>query len=189
MKGFNTYSAERNVYSKDEHSDRYTPPSIIVYPIEESPAVTQSMERDSDTLAEFLAPVEIPVYAPISEQIFGQQSRQSQISLEHTLNLITERSRIHKRHMDDIQQRHRELHGQLFGAQLHSDLDNHKREMNLQTTLLRLDAERRKEELAFWKDTSELRDKLFEEATEYQAVRHRTSLLGNAEPGGIPYGR
>jgi hypothetical protein len=191
MTGFNTYRTGENLYGNDERSEAYGAVSgyaVAVYPVEDTPAVAHFMERDAGSLADFLAPVEISAYAPISEQIFGEQSRQSKISLEHILNLMNERARIHKRHMDDIEERHRQLHGQLFGAQLHSKEDNHKREMGLQTTLMRLDTERRKEELTFWKDSSDLRESLFELAKEYQAARHRTALLGDVESGGEPYG-
>ncbi len=154
---------------------------LKVYRIEEVPVMVSTIRPDADTLAKLLQPVDIPPYASVAEQVFGPQARQARLSLEHIHNLLKERSRLHKRHLDDIEWRHRQVQGHLSGASLHGKLDNHKREDVLHGTLIKLDAERRKEELAFWKDSADLRENLFETAKEYGATRHRTTLLGGAE--------
>jgi hypothetical protein len=146
------------------------------------------MKADANTLAKVLQPVHLSQYSTVAEQVFGAQNQQSKLSLEHIVNLLTERAQLHKRHLDDIQRRHLDVHSQLFGAKLHSKLDNHKRAMTLQTTILKLDEQRRNEELAFWKDTAELRNQFFEAAGEYSASRHRVSLLEDIESGVDVYG-
>ena len=52
---------------------------------------------------------------------------------------------------------------------------------NLQSQLLQLEQQRREEELAFWKDTVELRKELFESATDYRNTRHRYSIFSQVE--------
>jgi len=52
--------------------------------------------------------------------------------------------------------------------------------------LLQLEQSRRDEELAFWKDTVELREKLFENSVDYRAAKHRESIFSDVE---TDYGR
>jgi len=140
------------------------------------------MRRDAATLAEMLQPVYLPEDAPLSEQVFGNQARQQKLSVIHFLNLLNERTSLHKKILDDIAHRHMAIQVQLSGAQLHASLDNHGREMKLEGMLMKLEGERRQEEVDFWKTTAELREQLFDNAKLYQALRHRTSLLEGAEP-------
>ena len=118
----------------------------------------------------------------VADRVFGLQTRQAKISLESITAAMALRRLLHKQHMDDIQQRHEDIHGQMYGAFLHSRLDNHKRAMSLQNTLIRLDEQRRKEELSYWKDTLELRAQALESATEYGQARQRMTFLQNIEP-------
>ena len=53
--------------------------------------------------------------------------------------------------------------------------------MNLEKLLVQLEHEKRQEELAFWKDTAEVRKDLFAQAFEYTATRRRSQLLGSLE--------
>jgi hypothetical protein len=135
------------------------------------------MQQDALTLVQMLRPMRIAEDAGLAEQVFGNQTRQQRLSLEHVGNLVNERTKIHKRLLNDIEHRHMEIQGQLFGAQLHAKLDNHGRELKLERLLLQLDEQRRREELEFWRDTAKLRDQIFDTAKEYQARRHRISLL------------
>lgn len=158
---------------------------VTIHPLKDLPATLRYTHRDAETLAMFLRPVDVPLYSSVAQQVFGARTRESGISMEHLLNLFYERARIHERHMNDIERRHHGLQEQLFGAQLHSSLDNHKRELTVQSSLMQLDSERRKEELAFWKDSSDIRESLFDAAKEYQASRHRASFLEGLESGGM----
>jgi len=142
----------------------------------------EGIQKDAATLAEMLAPVSLPgEYQSIAEQVFGSQARQQRLSMKHLANLLEERVRLHQRHLKDIA--HRDIHIQerLFGAQLHWKLDNGRRATNLEKILVELDKDKRQEELAFWKDTAELRTKMFELAGEYGALQHRLSLLEDVE--------
>ena len=158
------------------------------FPISSGTATGKAMEADANTLAKLLSPVTISEYASIADQIFGSQAERQKLSLEHILNLINERSILHKRHHAEIQRRHKDVHTQLEGAKRDWRLDNHRLASQLQSTLIQLDEQRHREELQFWKDTTDLREKLFETAEEYQAGRHRASLLEGTEIEGGAYG-
>lgn len=160
------------------------------YPlISSETAAGKAMQADANTLAKLLSPVSISGYASIADQIFGSQAERQKLSLEHILNLVNERSILHKRHLAEIQRRHMDVHAQLAGARRDWRLDNHRLATQLQSALIQLDEQRHREELQFWKDTTDLREKLFETAEEYQAGRHRASLLEGTEPGGGAYDR
>ena len=82
-----------------------------------------------------------------------------------------------------------DVHAQLEGAKRDWRLDNHRLASQLQSTLIQLDEQRHRGELQFWKDTTDLREKLFETAEEYQAGRHRASLLESMDTGSDAYDR
>ena len=140
------------------------------------------MNRDATTLARMLQPVELNEDAPLAEQIFGNQARQQRFSLVHAVNLLGERAQLHKRHVEDIDHRHLQVQEELFGARLHAREDGYRRATKLEQMLIPLEKERRQEDLAFWKDTADLRDRLFELGGDYQTVRHRAALLSGLEP-------
>lgn len=142
------------------------------------------LQRDAMTLARFLSPVPLPPEASVAAVVFGAQARRLTLSLEHAANLLYERTLLHERLLADIGHRHLQVHDQLYGARLQGKLDDFRRADRLEGMLLQLDEQRRKEELAFWKDTAEVREALFEQAGEYGALRHRTALLEGLEPGG-----
>ena len=142
----------------------------------------EGIQKDAVTLAEMLAPVYVPgEYVSLAEQVFGSQARQQKLSMRHLANLLEERVRLHQRHLKDIAHRDMHIQERLFGAQLHWKLDGGRRATNLEKILVELDKDKRQEELALWKDTAELRTKMFELAGEYGALQHRLSLLEDME--------
>lgn len=148
---------------------------------------TLSFGRDADTLAQMLTPVDIPQDSPIADQLFGGQSRQLRFSLEHFVNLLNERGKLHKRHIADINHRHMHVQGRLFGARLHGRLDGYKNATRFEQMIAQLDEQKRREELQFWKDSMEVRELMFEAAKEYHALSHRAALFRGLEPVGVPY--
>ena len=76
----------------------------------------------------------------------------------------------------------------LYGAHLNKHLDKGKRATQMQQMLHQLGNQRRQEELALWKDTSTLRERLFDLAKEYQDAKHRTGLMKSVEAGDAAYG-
>lgn len=69
----------------------------------------------------------------------------------------------------------------LFGASIMPNLDGGRRQGQLEQLLLTLESDKRKEELDFWKDKIELKQKIFEAAKEYSATSHRTVILKDME--------
>ena len=101
-------------------------------------------------------------------------------------NLFYERCKLNKQHIQDIDHRHLEIQEKKFGVEINLTPDNSKRLSNLEGQLLQLEQARREEELAFWKDTVELREKLFENSVDYRAAKHRGSIFSDVESD---YGR
>ena len=135
-------------------------------------AMSPPPASDSDTMA---------------TQIFGAQQQQEYLGLKHLSHLFYERCRLHRQHLRDIDHRHIEAQEKLFGVIINNFPDKAKRQSNLESQLLQLESQRREEELAFWKDTVDLRDKLFEGATQYRQAKQRHSIFDAVEvPDGGP---
>jgi len=190
LRSYNTmanyqYQMKNGIY--DSHSGYSVPQPVgyvgrmyrITLPEHEA---FEGIQKDAATLAEMLNPVYLPgEYQSIAEQVFGSQARQQRLSMKHLASLLEERVRLHQRHLKDIAHRDMHIQERLFGAQLHWKLDGGRRATNLEKILVELDKDKRQEELAFWKDTAELRTKMFELAGEYGALQHRLSLLEDME--------
>lgn len=117
----------------------------------------------------------------IADQIFGSHKRRQYTDVKHLANLLSERAKLHAQHIRDIDDRHREIQEKKFGVEINHTPDKAKRLTNLESQLLQLEAQRRDEELAFWKDSVELRQKMFEAAGEYRAASHRYSVFSAVE--------
>jgi hypothetical protein len=74
-----------------------------------------------------------------------------------------------------------EVQEKLFGVVINNFPDKAKRQSTLETQLLQLESQRRDEELAFWKDTVDLRAGLFDGAGRYRDARHRYSVFADVE--------
>jgi len=116
-------------------------------------------------------------YDDIPGQVFGNQLRLEKFSAEHLANLLYERAALYARHMKDITSSHLKVQEQLFCERINSPQQATRRQMALETLLVRLESDRRRAELDFWKDTQEIRQGLFEKAGAYQAASHRARLL------------
>ena len=66
---------------------------------------------------------------------------------------------------------------ELFKEKLMSPREASRRQVALETMLLDLEKDKRKEELEFWSDSKDIRESLFENAGEYQASSHRVQML------------
>jgi hypothetical protein len=131
-------------------------------------------------LEEVLRPA-IGTSATISDQIFGNEMKQQHFGLKHLANLLYERCMLHKRHVDDIRHRHLQIQADRYGVIVNRSPDSAKRLTSLEGQLLQLENAKREEELAFWKDTTDVREKLFESAGLYRDAKHRYSLFSDME--------
>lgn len=161
----------------------YQYPSLLQWP---KSRYFSQLQPDAELLRETLSPPGGSLENTLSEQVFGRELRQQNFSLQHLSHLFYERCRLHHKHVQDILDRHLEIQGKLYGVIINRSPDGGKRMGTLESELLQLEQQRREEELAFWKDTMELREKMFESASLYQGTRQRFSLFADVE---AKYGR
>ena len=167
---------QQSQYSVQEAKPEY--PLLLSWP---DKGYFEKFKPDADLLQKALSPLEKSLTYNIADQIFGNQKQLEYLSLKHLANLFYERSQLHKQHIQDIDHRHLEIQEKKFGAEINHTFENAKRLSNLEGQLLQLEQQRRDEELAFWKDTAELREKMFEKAGSYRAAKQRYSVFSEVE--------
>ncbi|MFX1578789.1 MAG: hypothetical protein ACFFBJ_04020 [Promethearchaeota archaeon] len=75
----------------------------------------------------------------------------------------------------------REFQERLSIVKMHFPLDGGRTQQNLEKLIVELERQRHDEELNFWKDSADVRGKLFENAATYSATQHRRELLCGVE--------
>lgn len=169
---------EQSQYSASKHDDKYSKLPLFQWP---SNGYFRGLKPDAELFQTALRPEKKYERQAVSEQIFGNEIKQQYCGLKHISNLLRERSALHEKHMQEINSRDMDVQGKLFGAQIHNNPDKARRLSNLEGHLAQLDKERRDEELAFWRDTVELREKLFEGADNYRGAKHRFTVFSDVE--------
>ena len=123
-----------------------------------------------------------PTPAPdedLAARVFGNQLRLKKISVQHLANLLTERARLYAKHVAEIKSKHIQIQEEVFREKLMSPQPASRRQVALEGLLVQLEKEKRNVESDFWADTRDIRETLFENAGEYQAASHRSSLLSS----------
>ena len=161
--------------SKLEHS-LYN--SLLQWP---SNGYFERLKPDAALLREALTSYAGPVTSTVAEQIFGSQARQQEISLKHHANILYERALLHRNHLKDIDRRLMECQEKLSIIKMHFPVDGGRGQQNLEKLIIQLEEQHRKEEIDFWKDSTEIREKLFEDAATYSATRRRKNMLYGME--------
>ena len=172
---------QQNAYSagcQDKYSCSQKYPSLLYWPRH---GYFDTLKRDTDLLGDALSPLAVCNANSLSDQVFGNQLKQQGIGLKHQGNLFYERCKMHNQHIQDIDDRHLKVQGKLFGVEINNFPDRNKRMGNLEGQLLMLENQRREEELAFWRDTVELRQNMFETAASYKDARNRYSIFSDVE--------
>ena len=178
----NKTSEMRNLYfQQSQYSVESVEPDIPLFLQRPSNGYFEKLKPDADLLQRALNPETDSKNKTVSEQIFGNEIKQQYISLKHAANLFYERCKLNKQHIQDIDHRHLDIQEKKFGAEINHTPENSKRLISLEGQLLQLEQARRDEELAFWKDTVELREKLFENSVDYRAAKHRESIFSDVE--------
>ncbi|MHC4281308.1 MAG: hypothetical protein ACYSUJ_14325 [Planctomycetota bacterium] len=176
-----TYELRNLYFQQSQHSvEQAKPdyPSLLQWP---KNGYFEKLKPDADLLQKALSPLEKSAVDSIADQVFGNQKRSEYLGLKHLANLFYERCKLHKQHIKDIDHSHIKIQESLFGVKINNIPENARRLSNLEGQLLQLESQRRDEELAFWKDTVELREKLFEGAATYKDANHRYSVLADVE--------
>lgn len=176
----------RNLYFKQNHYSANT----LYETIDHEPMILlprdwnfKALQMDLNMLEKNVKQNSQDSYKSVAEQVFGSELKKQYTHLKHAAHLLTERSSLHQRHLKEIDRRHIEAQEKLFGAQINKTPENAKRVLNLEGQLAQLDKERRDEEVAFWKDTVELRQQLLENSWNYRDARQRSEVFADVEAG------
>ena len=169
---------QKSQYSAEKQDDTYHKLPLFQWPAN---GYFKGLRTDIELFQTALQPEKSYTQQTVSEKIFGNDIKQQYCSLKHVANLLRERSILHEKHIKEINSRDMEAQEKLFGVQINNNSDKAKRLSNLEGHLAQLDKERREEELAFWRDTVELREKLFEGADNYRGARHRFTVFSDVE--------
>ncbi len=175
-----TYEIRKLYFEQSQYSAKEPEPyepQLLQWPEKYS---FKKFKPDAYLLQKALLSVDKSTYS-VADQVFGNQKEQEHTSLQHAANLLHERAKLHEQHIGDIDHSHLKVQHELFGVKINNFPDRARRLSNLEGQLLQLESQRRDEELAFWKDTVDLRDKLFESAATYKAANHRYSIFSKVE--------
>jgi hypothetical protein len=139
------------------------------------------LRPDAILLRQALSSYASPEASTTAEQVFGNQARQQKIGLKHLVNILYERAVLHRSHLKDIDRRLMDCQEKLSILKMHFPVDGGRSQQNLEKLVIQLEEQHRKEELDFWKDTTEVREKLFEQANVYSATKRRKDMLYGME--------
>jgi len=140
-----------------------------------------TLKPDAWLLREALTPYKLLESSTVAEQVFGTQARQQKLGLKHLANIFYERALLDAKHLKEIDRRLMNCHEKLSIFKMHFPVDAGRTQQNLERLVVQLEEERRAEEINFWKDTTEIRQKLFEDAGAYSATRRRRDMLYGVE--------
>jgi len=139
------------------------------------------LRPDAILLRQALTPYVSPETSTTAEQVFGALVRQQKIGLRHNSNTLYERAQLDAKHLKEINRRLMDCHEKLWILKLHFPIDAGRTQQNLERLVVQLEQERRTEEINFWKDITEIRQKLFEDASAYSATKRRKDMLYGVE--------
>lgn len=145
----------------------------------------EKFKPDAALLEEAIYPDPLPRDATLAEQVFGSQARQQRIGLRHLANVLHERALFHRRHLQDIDRRLVDCQDRLSILKMHLPLDGGRAQQHLEKLVIELEKQRHDEEISFWKDSTEIRQQLFESAATYGSAQRRQDMLDGVEADGI----
>ena len=176
----NLYFQQRNNDSYDQASRDYPQPGWLNY------SMPTQLHLEGDLLRKILSPDADRPEGSIAEKVFGTQLRRNYVDLQHNLNLLRERTLMHEKHVEEIDDRHRKTQERLFGTEINHFPDRARQIGNWESQLSQLEQQKREAETSFWKDTVELRKELFQAAGDYHNTHHRYhTLAGLGENYGV----
>ena len=115
----------------------------------------------------------------LAYQVFGRQLHLEGLSFKHLGQFLYERCKLHYTHVEEINHRHGQCQESLSLAKLNRAMEGDRRLAGLERTLVQLESDKRREELAFWADTIELRKGISEKAQDYANMKDRASILAS----------
>ncbi|MFX0097871.1 MAG: hypothetical protein ACFE7E_08950, partial [Candidatus Hodarchaeota archaeon] len=115
----------------------------------------------------------------LAEEIIKEKQKFQKTSLVQIINLIAEREKAKQRNMRSLDSEIMDVQSQLYVYRCHVypiSPDN-KRKSNLERALSELENRRRQEDIACWKDTLKLWQRLLEIIAEYRATLRKVALI------------
>ncbi len=116
----------------------------------------------------------------LADRVFGRQLQQGSFELRLSAATASRRAEVHEAQMEEMDELHNEVFNQLNFARRPYRLTTPQQIGQLQRMMHQLESDRRREELAYWKDMAEIRQQSLEQAFEYRATRDRYGLLGGS---------
>ena len=135
------------------------------------------LDNDLQEMAIHVNEATKPQSGILSQRVFGQQLDQTKTTAKHLGNLLAERWKIYRAHVQELQEEISDAKNRLTFASRPNSITPPQQATNLEKMLFRLESERRKEQTDFWKDSAELRGKMWETVHEYRATSNRAHLL------------
>ncbi len=173
---------EERYFNLSPGSDREGAGPIDLYgPHEVQNNYFEKFHRDAALLKEALSTGAGPCDATLAEQVFGGQARQQKIGLGHLANVLYERALLHKKHLRDIDWRLNDCLDRLSVLKMQFPLGGGRPQQQLEKVVIELERQRHEEEIAFWKDSADIRQQLFENAATYGAAKRRKDMLYGVE--------
>lgn len=117
----------------------------------------------------------------LAEKVFGQQLEEKKASGRHLTSLLSERWKLYHDHIEELRNEINDLRNRLNMVARPYVILHPMIGANIERHLFRLESDARKEEIEFWKDSAEIRDKMLDVAHEYRKGVNRSRLFGQEE--------
>jgi len=171
MDRYQLHRFQQEYFSHSQYSPQAPAPSAYIV----GRPASYSLEAERPFLDEILQKQDY-AKTTLPDRVFGRQIRHTRLSAKRLAKLLQERCVLHYRHLAEINHRSMRCQEYLFLARLQGQADS-RHLSNLERLLVQLESEKRREELALWKDTMELRNALFEKTQEYATAKDRAAVL------------
>lgn len=181
MESYSWYSKERewNGYQRysEGNSDEQPLPHLDLSP----ELLASALRKDLASLTAYSHVTYPKIEETLADKIFGQQVAEQKASGHHLSNLLSERWRLYQDHIGGLRDEISRTKNRLYLASRPYVVLHPMHQINLERQLLKLETDARKEEIEFWKDSMELRDKMLDVAHEYRKGVTRSRLFGRGE--------
>lgn len=169
------YAAQR-AESPEEGSESQSPDFVYL----KERLYAPRLKDDLNILSAYASETQPAGYSLV-QKVFGQQLEQSKVRISHLGHLLQERAVIYNTHMYDLNQQGNDLKNLLTIARRPYGFHTLQQIASLEKVALSSESEERRERLAFWKDTAEIRDRMLDSAIEYRSTRGRANLFAPPE--------
>lgn len=114
----------------------------------------------------------------LAERVFGRQIAETEARLDLENLLLALRSRLHAEHRGALDAWHSDFRNQLNTARRPYQINGAQQAVQLERLLLQLEALQFREDLSYWSDCAEIRQRLAEALAAYRATKDRAAIVG-----------